>query len=437
MNEKFMDVMLTVASKVSNNRLLSCIRDAFTDLMPIIIIGSFCTLFSNVVCNTTPGYMSLANVPGLSWLGMFKPLFTAANYGTMNMMAIGIVLLLSAKVAESYGNKDKVVSILALASFISLCTTTATVTAAESGEVVTVSNVIASNFTNAQGLFVAMLVAVVSAMLYVKIVDSGKLKISMPDSVPPNIARSFEILFPCAIVLLIIAAVGFVFETFVGLTLFQVITTFIQTPLKNVMTGLPGFLLIIFLSVVLWFFGIHGTQTLKGIYEPVLLAAFAENEAAYAAGEAIPNIISTPFMSCFSTVTGAGITGGLIIAVLLFSKRDDMRSIAKLAIPCGIFNINEPITFGMPIVMNPILGIPFMITPIVTSAFGYFMTSIGFCGRMVVNAPWTTPPGLMAFMASGGSVGALITQLLCVVISFLIYTPFVLMCNKQVQTEEA
>lgn len=437
MNEKFMDVMLTVASKVSNNRILSCIRNAFTDLMPVIIIGSFCTLFANVVCNTTPGYMSLANVPGLSWLGTLKPLFTAANYGTMNMMAIGIVILLSAQVAESYGNKDKVISIIALGSFISLCTTSATAVAAESGEEVTIANVLASNYTNAQGLFVAMIVAISSAIIYVKLVNSGKLKISMPDSVPPNIARSFEVLFPATLTILIVAGVGFLFETFLGVTLFQAITNFIQAPLKNVMTGLPGFLLIIMLSVILWFFGIHGTQTLKGIYEPVLLAAFAENEAAYAAGEAIPNIISSPFMSCFSTVTGAGITGGLIIAILVFSKREDYKSIAKLAIPCGLFNINEPITFGLPIVMNPILGIPFMITPIVTSAFGYFMTTIGFCGKMVVNAPWTTPPGLLAFIASGGSVGAVVTQLLCVLISFLIYSPFVIAANKQVATENA
>ena len=437
MNEKFMDVMLTVASKVSNNRILSCIRNAFTDLMPVIIIGSFCTLFANVVCNTTPGYMSVANIPGMAWLGALKPLFTAANYGTMNMMAIGIVILLSAQVAESYGNKDKVVSVLALGSYISLCLTSATAVATESGEEVTIANVLASNYTNAQGLFVAMIVAISSALIYIKLVNSGKLKISMPDSVPPNIARSFEVLFPATLTILIIAGVGFLFETFLGVTLFQAITNFIQAPLKNVMTGLPGFLLIVLLSVILWFFGIHGTQTLKGIYEPVLLAAFAENEAAYLAGEAAPNIISSPFMSCFSTVTGAGITGGLIVAVLVFSKREDYKSIAKLAIPCGLFNINEPITFGMPIVMNPILGIPFMITPLVTTAFGYFMTSIGFCGRMVVNAPWTTPPGLLAFIASGGSIGAVITQLLCILISFLIYSPFVIAANKQVNTENA
>ena len=101
MNEKFMNGMLTVAGKISNNRWLSCIRDAFTELMPIIIAGSFCTLFANVVCNTTPGYMSLANLPHMSWLGSFKPLFTAANYGTMTMMAVSIVILLSMRVADS------------------------------------------------------------------------------------------------------------------------------------------------------------------------------------------------------------------------------------------------------------------------------------------------------------------------------------------------
>ena len=432
MNEKFMDVMLTFASKVSNNRLLSCIRDAFTDLMPVIIIGSFCTLFSNVVCNTTPGYMSLANVPGFAWLGMFKPLFVAANYGTMNMMAIGIVILLSAKVAESYGNKDKVVSILALSCFISLCVTSATAVAAESGEAVTINNVLASNYTNAQGLFVAMLVAVVSATLYVKIVNSGKLKISMPDSVPPNIARSFEILFPCALVLIIVAGVGFAFEQFLGLTLFQAITTFIQAPLKNVMTGLPGFLLIIFLSVILWFFGIHGTQTLKGIYEPVLLTAFAENEAAYAAGEAIPNIISTPFMSCFSTVTGAGITGGLIIAVLLFSKRDDYKSICKLAIPCGIFNINEPIIFGIPMVMNAMFAVPFFLAPVACVCCGYLVQSMGLCPLFVIDVPWTTPVGLFGFLASSGNIMGAIWQVVIILgVSTLIYTPFVIAANRQ------
>lgn len=204
----------------------------------------------------------------------------------------------------------------------------------------------------------------------------------------------------------------------------------------NILTGLPGYLFLIFMSTVLWTFGIHGTQTLSAIYSPILLAAYAENEAAYAAGTAVPNIICSPFMSCFSIITGAGITGGLLIAIMLFSKRDDYRAIAKIAIPCAIFNINEPVTFGLPIVLNPLLAIPFMIAPAASATFAYFMTSIGFCGKMVVNSPWTTPPVLMGFLSSGGSIGAAITQLLCIAIAAVIYTPFVLAANHQKPVEE-
>ncbi len=436
MGEKFMNVMLVFAAKIGNNRIMTCIKNAFTDLMPIIIAGSFCTLFSNVICNTTPGYVSLANVPGFAWLGALKPLFDAANYGTMNMMAISIVILLAYKVAESYDNHDTVVMLVSLASYISLVTTSVSATAAESGESVTITNVLARQYTNAQGLFVGMVIAIVSAMLYVKFVQSGKLRISMPDSVPPNVARSFEVLFPATLAILIISGFGVLFNAIFHMTLFDAITQFIQAPLKNVLTGLPGFMFMMGCTVLLWWFGIHGTQTLKGVYEAVLLQAFAENEAAYLAGEVPPNIINTPFMSVFGTVTGAGITGGLLIAILLFSKRDDYRSIAKLAIPCAIFNINEPVTFGLPIVMNPVLGIPFILSPIVSVGIGYFLTKIGFCAKMVVNAPWTTPPGIMAFLASGGNFGAAISQIIVILIAFVIYIPFVLISNKQANVAE-
>ena len=430
-----MNAMLAVAGKISNNRLMSCIRSAFTDLMPLIIAGSFCTLFSNVICNTTPGYVSLANVPGFGWLGALKPLFDNANYGTMNFMAIGIVILLSVRIAESYGNEDKVVSLVALGSYISLCTYTASATAAESGEAVTISNVLARNYTNAQGLFVAMLVAIISATIYVKLVQSGKLEIRMPDSVPPNVARSFAILFPATVTILLISGFGVLFQAITKMTLFDAIIKFIQAPLKNVLTGLPGFMFLIGCTVILWWFGIHGTQTLKGIYEPILLQAFAENEAAYAAGQQATNIICSPFLSAFATLTGAGVTGGLLIAIMLFSKRDDYRSIAKLAIPCAIFNINEPVTFGLPIVMNPILGIPFILTPMCTICLGYFLTKIGLAQPMVVNAPWTTPPGVLGFLASGGHIGTGIAQFLCIALSVLIYTPFVLIANKQAEEQ--
>lgn len=436
MKEKLMNGFLTFATALQSQRHISAIKNGFTTLLPIIIVGSFCTLFSNIVCNTTPGYVSVANIPGLGFLGQLKPIFDAANYGTMNMLAIGVCILVAMELgATMLGETDWSLPITSIACYVSLVATTTTVTA-QSGEVLTVSSVLTANVTSAKGMFVALVAALVSTEIYCRLVKSGKLDIHMPESVPSNVAKSFSVLFPCTLTVFAVSTIGFLFLKLTGMTLPDAIVKFIQAPLSGIMTNWVGFVVLIFMTDVLWIFGIHGTQTLKGIYEPILLAAFAENEAAYAAGEAIPNIVNTPFMSCFSTVTGAGLTGGLLIAIFLFSKREDYKAIAKLAVPCAIFNINEPLTFGLPIVMNPVLAIPFMIAPAVSNIFGYFMTTIGFCGRMVVNAPWTTPPGLMAFLCSGGNIGAAICQIIVILLAAVVYTPFVIAANSMETPEE-
>ena len=435
MKDNLMNGFLMFAMKLQQQRHISAIKDGFTTMLPIIIVGSFCTLFSNIICNTTPGYVSVANIPGLGFLGKLKPMFDAANYGTMNMLAIGCCILVSMELATTMlGKEDWSVPITAIACYISLVKTSTTVTST-SGEVVKVANVLLSDSTSAKGLFVALIAALVGTEIYCKLVLSHKLEIKMPDSVPSNVAGSFSVLFPTCITVFVVAGFALLFETITGLTVPEAIIKFIQAPLSGIMTSWIGYVILVLMTDILWLFGIHGTQTLKGIYDPVLLAAYAENEAAYAAGEVAPNIISSPFMSCFGTITGAGVTGGLLIAIFLFSKREDYRAIAKLAVPCGIFNINEPLTFGLPIVMNPVLAIPFCLAPMASNLFGYFMTSIGFCGRMVVNAPWTTPPGLMAFLASGGNIGAAITQIGAILIAAVIYTPFVIAANGMTNEE--
>ncbi len=434
MREKIMDGLLNFAGKLQANRFMNAIKNGFTDLMPVIITGSFCTLFANVICSVNPGYLSVANLPGMAWLNKLTPIFTAANYGTMNFLAVGIAILVAMHLAESYGNHDRVVPIVSLASFISLCSTTITGTTA-GGEAYSVANALSSTFTSAQGLFVAMLVAIFSTMLFCKLVSGGKLEIKLPESVPSNVARSFSVLFPCALTILCVSAVGWAFSMITGMTLFDAIKTFLQAPLQGVMTGLPGFLVYVCFANLLWMFGIHGTQTLSAVASPILLSAFAENEAAFAAGREIPNIICTPFASMYQTLTGAGVTGGMIIAIMLFSKRSDYRQIATLSIPCGIFNINEPMTFGIPIVLNPMSAVPFLLAPVLGCVIGYFMTSIGFAGRAVVNAPWTTPPVIAAFLDTAGSIGAAVTQLIVLAVSTLLYTPFIIASNGQESAE--
>lgn len=171
---------------------------------------------------------------------------------------------------------------------------------------------------------------------------------------------------------------------------------------------------------------------IKPLREPLLLGAIAANMTAYENGEEIPNIITMPFWDIYMSIGGSGVTIGLLVAVFLVcKKRKDMREIAKLSVGPGAFNINEPVVFGMPIMLNPVLAIPFIITPLVTGVIGYYATAIGFAGKAVVMIPWTCPPILSAWLATGGSLGAVVTQLACIVTAIIIYLPFVKICENQ------
>ena len=452
MKEKFMNGLLTLAGKMQSNVVLSAIKDAFIDNMPVVIWGAFCTLFQFVLCQVggVPDpktgemiyYISLANVPGFAWLQTLTPIFTTANYGCMNFMAVAVCVLVSMHFAENIGHpNDKTVPAVALASFVTLINTTASTTT-ESGETVTISNVVASSYTKADGLFVGLLVGILTTLLYVKLVDSGKLKISLPDSVPPNVSQSFAVLFPTIITILCVSIIGYICSMF-GLTMFDVIKT-VMAPVEKIMTGLPGYLVVLFLMQLLWWFGIHGPNVMGAVTSPFMTKMMATNLELFQSGKGVSasgvfyqagsqySIISSPFEAGWRCPTGSGITGGLIIAILLFSKRDDFKAIAKLAIPCGIFNINEPIIFGIPMVMNPMFAVPFFLAPIACASLGYLVQYLGLCPLFVISVPWTTPVGLFGFLASSGNImGGIWQAVIIIAVSTLIYTPFVIASNRQ------
>ena len=452
MKDKFMNSILTIAGKMQQNNVLSAIKDSFIDNMPVVIWGAFCTLIQFVVCQTggvtdpKTGeliyYISLANVPGLSFLEALTPIFTTANYGCMNFMAVAICILIAMHYAENIGHpNDKTVPAVALASFVTLINTTASTTT-ESEETVTISNVVSSSYTSATGLFVGILVGVLSTLLYVKLVESGKLKIALPDSVPPNVSQSFAVLFPTIITILCVSIIGYIASLF-GMTLFDIIST-IMKPVENIMTGLPGYCVIIMLMQLLWWFGIHGSNVLGAVTTPFMTKMMAQNLELYQAGTDVTasgvyysstspyNLIASPFVSGWFNPSGAGITIGLLVAIMLFSKRDDYKAIAKLAIPCGVFNINEPVIFGIPMVMNPLLGIPFFLAPLATVILGYVVQSVGICPLYVIDVPWTTPVGIFGFLASGGNLWGALWQIIIIIgASTLVYTPFVTASNRE------
>lgn len=328
MKEQITNAILKFSAQLQRQKYMQVIKNSFVKMLFVIIIGSFCTLFTNVISSTAKGAFSLANIPGMAWLSNFSKVFNTINYATMNLLAIIAVLFIAMEMASYYKIKNKFMNvIISLSCYVCFCSTEATVLI--NGKETIIKNVLSSSYTGVQGLFLAMISTIIASEIYIKLVNSHKFEIKMPDTVPANVAQSFNVLIPGLFTLIIISIFSFVFTTIFGISVFDAVSVFIQEPLRGLLTGLPGYLFIIFMTTVLWFFGIHGTQVLKPVYQVGLLVALAENTEAVAAGKAAPNILNEAFRSSFSTVTGAGITGGLIVAILLFSKREEWRAIAK------------------------------------------------------------------------------------------------------------
>ena len=429
--EKFLDKVTEVlggfADKVNGMRYIIVIKNAFYALIPVIIAGAFGTLFGTMVFDSSTG---LAQFAPLAWLAELKPIATALSYVTLSFLTIYVVFLMGLELGKLNEHEGYFPGIVAVMSYLVVNPTTYEATNDE-GLTMLVSNVLAKQYTDTKGLFLGMIVAIAAVELYAKLTHCKALNFQMPDTVPPNVSRSFSSLFPGTLTVAIFSTIGFAFNKLTGIYLYDAIYKVVQEPLMGIIQGLPGFLLLMFVAQVFWVIGIHGNQMIKPIREPLLIAAITANADAFASGQPLPNVITMPFWDMYMSFGGSGCTLGLLIAILLISKRDDMRAITKLSLPCAIFNINEPVIFGMPVMLNPILAIPFIITPLVTGTIGYFATVSGFAAKAVVYIPWPTPPIFSAWLATAGDFGAVITQIVCIVVSVLIYLPFVKMSNKQ------
>ncbi|MGM0112196.1 PTS sugar transporter subunit IIC [Enterococcus sp. DIV0187] len=423
---KLTEVLGNFATKVNSFRYIMVIKNAFASLIPVIITGAFGTLFSAMVFDNENG---LARIKALSFLAELKPISSAVSYVTLSFLTIYAVFLIGIELARLNNVKGIFPGIVAVMSYLSVNPFVYEYVNADNITVIA-ENVLAKQYTDTKGLFLGMFVAIASIELYCWLGRQERLKLKMPDTVPTNVSKSFSALFPTILTVAIIATAGFVIKAVTGMYAYDIIYNIVQRPLEGIVQGLPGILLLMFIAQVFWVIGIHGNQMVKPVREPLLLAAIAVNTEAFEAGKEIPNIITMPFWDMYMSMGGSGVTIGLLIAILFVSKRDDMREITKLSLAPGIFNINEPVIFGMPIMLNPILAIPFIATPLITGTIGYIATSLGFAAKAVVMVPWPMPPIVNAYLATAGDIGAVVTQIICIIVSILIYLPFVKVSNK-------
>lgn len=405
-----------IANKLSGNIYLMALRDAFMLAFPL-------TMFASII-------LVIINFPLLSsdTIGTLNSIFSHSIDATMSLMAMFVTLGIGYYVSiykHPESPQNGIFSgVIALSSFM-MVTNFATIT--ESGETITGVIPVASLGTN--GMFVALIVGFISSLIFTTL-TAKNVTIKLPEQVPPAISKSFEAIIPGFITLILF----FIVFTFFSKTSYETLNNFIfvtlQQPLMSLGTSFPATMIAMFFIGFLWFFGIHGHNVVNPIMSPIWQTASLENLTNFNNGIEPTHIVTQQFVDIFTV--GIGSTGliAALIAIFICSKLEQEREIAKIALTPAVFNIGEPILFGVPIILNPMYFIPWVLTPMVLAGTTYIAMAIGFVPLTTgVAVPWTTPIFISGFLATNSIMGGL-WQLVELAILICLWIPFVIIASK-------
>ncbi|WP_203633067.1 PTS sugar transporter subunit IIC [Lacticaseibacillus suibinensis] len=410
----FSDKFQAGISKVQNNRYIKSITGGLSALIPVMVVGAFSSLLTS---------MQIGDYQ--KWIAPIKVYLNLPYEFTTNVLAIYAVFMIAYRLAETFEVSGVQSGLIALISFL-IVTPVATFKA--NGVAV---QALTFDWLGAKGLFAAFIIGLVSARLYVWIVQHH-LTIKMPAGVPPMISEAFASLVPAAIISVIFVFVQALFAHTGFGSLHQAVYSIVQTPLQGLGNTFGSYIIAVFLMQLLWVIGIHGAMVVLSIMTPIWTALDLQNLAAFRAGTARPNLI-TSSMGVFTMIAPML---GLVLVLLIFAKSKELRTIAKLGAPGALFGIHEPLLFGLPVVMNPVLAVPYVLCPIVCSVIGYLLTIWGILPvSFGITVPFGTPVFLYGLIA--GSWKFAVAQVLLIPVCMLIWYPFVLKMDKQKLNIEA
>ena len=408
------DKLLPVANKLASNRYLSILRDAFMLAFPLTMFGSIVV----VICN----------LPFLNdeMKALLNELLGSGQSATMSIMTVFVTFGIGYYLSKSYDVEGIFGGAISFASFLIL---TPFFVTSDSGE--TISNVLSLDRLGAKGMFLGMIVSFIAAEIYSRTSRKGW-QIKMPDSVPPAVAKSFAALIPAILTLSIFTAINAIVTVGLNTNLHDVIYNIIQVPLVGLGSSIWATLLAIFFIQFLWFFGLHGQILVNSVMDPVWNTLMFENLEAYKAGEHLPHIITKPFMEVFTVgLGGSGMTLAVVIIMAFFLRKKQYRDVGRLALGGGGGGVNEPVIFGLPIVLNATILIPWVIAPIIVTAFNYFVMAIGIVPAPTgVSVPWTVPIFFSGIIATNSLAGGLLQIVDFILVGFIWY-PFLRMLDKQ------
>ena len=427
MTERFTNVLEKIANFFNTQKHFSSIKDGLMYTMPFTIIGGIALIIGNP---PIPEGTDLSNGIGVflqAWKELsisWSPFITAMNTLSLGLLSVYVTIAISYLLAKKYDLERFACCAIGLISFLALAAPIANIEKV---------NYINLSYLDAKGLFTAMIASCGSLEIY-RFFISKNIKIRLPESVPEMVSAPFEALIP-----MIVSVVLFICVSILSLQLggkaFPAIIMDIMKPFISTSDSLLFVILIGLLVNGFWFLGLHGGSIVGAVMNPFLLINLAANADAIAAGSKAPHILATNYHVLFMNLGGAPAAFPIIIASLICARSAHVRSIAKLGAPASVFGISEPILFGYPIVMNPLLLPGILFIPILNGVITYLLMSMNFIGRICVNVPWTLPGPIGAFIATM-DYKAMILWFALFIMDVFLFIPFIKLYDKQMQKQE-
>lgn len=418
MNEILEEKMLPIAAKLGNNKVLIAIRDGITLSMPLIIIGSLFLVIASFPIEAWTNWLTEMGIDTYLWKGV------DSSFGLMGLVA-------SFGVAYSFARQHKLdgvsAGIIALSSFI-------VVTPFVTGEA---GAGIPVGYMGSKGLFVAMVLGIISSLIFKWFIQHD-IQIKLPEAVPPAVSRSFSALIPGAVIITLWLVIFAIIDRVGLVNIHDLLGKILGGPLGLLGNNIFGTLFAILLNSLFWFVGIHGGNVVNSILNPMWLMNSDANRLIFQADKMadLPNIITMQFIDNYVFMGGGGATIGLVIVIAIIARKKKASKISKTMAPLtltpGLFNINEPTMFGLPIVMNISLLIPFILAPMANAIISYAAMATGLVAKTTgIAVSWTMPPIISGFFTTGGHISGSILQLVCIVVDVLIYWFFYKAVEKQ------
>ncbi|GJM56885.1 PTS sugar transporter subunit IIC [uncultured Dubosiella sp.] len=414
-NNKTIDKVLEFAARFQANIYLDSISKGLMGTLPITMIGSIALLLAVLPIQAWKDFITAIGV---------APYLLAASTLTTSCLSIYASFLIGYRLAHHLQVDEIPGGLISLFAFFIATPLT--------------DGALTMSYMGAQGLFTALIASLLATRLYAALMKCDKLKIKMPPSVPGMIATTFSTMIPAILVGLIFIGIAVVFSYTPWGSFAEMIYSLVATPLMNVGGSIWSLVAIVLVQMILWFFGIHGSLVVGTVINAVYMPMALENMELYAAGTPageLPHILGNTFYALYAGIGGAGGTLSLLIVMFLFAKAKQNKELAKLAGIPGIFVINEPIVFGYPLILNPVMAIPFILTPIVQLLIPYFVTAIGLIPPLTgVQVPFGLPVIVNGFMAGGWT--AALMQIIDIAVGCLLWFPFFKISDAQMYKEE-